>query len=117
MSCIYFLAKEEIPHITKYKPLLELPSHLGLPFLETLYKGNNATSTSHHIIEEFLSILADSVKSDLIAKLQKSPCYGIICDETTDLSTTKQLIIYIKAITYDHTMVPSTDTFSLLCRS
>ena len=90
MSCIYFLAKEEIPHITKYKPLLELPSHLGLPFLETLYKGNNATSTSHHIIEEFLSILADSVKSDLIAKLQKSP-YGIICDETTDLSTTKQL--------------------------
>ena len=92
MSCIYFLAKEEIPHITKYKPLLELPSHLGLPFLETLYKGNNATSTSHHIIEEFLSILADSVKSDLIAKLQKSPCYGIICDETTDLSTTKQLI-------------------------
>ena len=67
MSCIYFLAKEEIPHITKYKPLLELPSHLGLPFLETLYKGNNATSTSHHIIEEFLSILADSVKSDLIA--------------------------------------------------
>ena len=50
---------------------------------------------------------------DLIAKLQKSPCYGIICDETIDLSTTKQLIIYIIAITYDHTMVPSTDTFFL----
>ena len=56
MSCIYFLAKEEIPHITKYKPLLELLSHLGLPFLETLYKGDNATSRSHCIVEEFLSI-------------------------------------------------------------
>jgi hypothetical protein len=45
-----------------------------------------------------LSILNDSVKSDLVTTLQRSPCYGIICDETTDLSTTKQLIIYIKAI-------------------
>ena len=32
----------------------------------------------------------------MIGDLQKSPCFAIIC--TTDLSTTKQLIIYIKAI-------------------
>ncbi len=31
MSCVYFLAKEEIPHMTKYKPLLELLSFVGLP--------------------------------------------------------------------------------------
>ncbi len=113
MSCVYFLAKEEIPHMTKYKPLLELLSLLGLPFLETLYKGDNATYTSHRIIEEFLSILGDLVKSNLVIQLRKSPSYSIICDETTDISTTKQLIIYIKAIVYDNHMTPSTDTFFL----
>ncbi len=115
MSCVYFLAKEEIAHMTKYKPLLELLSFLGLPFLNNLHKGDNATSTSHRIIEEFLSVLGDSVRSSLVVKLQKSPCYGIICDETTDLSTSKQLIIYIKAITYDNN-TPTTDTFFLAMR-
>ena len=113
MACIYFLAKEEIPHMTKYKPLLDLLSHLGLPFLETLHKGDNATSTSHRIVKEFLTILGDSVRLNLIVKLKRSSCYGMICDETTDLSTSKQLIVYIKAITYDNNAIPSTDTFFL----
>ena len=64
MSCMYCLAKEEIPHITKYKPLLELIKHLGLPFLETLHKGSNATCTSHMIVEEFLSITSSTVRKN-----------------------------------------------------
>ena len=100
MSCVYFLAKEEIPHMTKYKPLLEFIGHLGLPFLETLHKAENAKSTSHCIIEVFLSLLGEAVTASLIGDLQKSPCFAIICDETTDLSTTKQLIIYTSTKTF-----------------
>ena len=96
--CVYFLAKEEIPHMTKYKPLLALLSQLGLPYLDILHKGENATCTSHRIVEEFLTLLGDSVRSNLVLKLQQSPCFGVICDETTDLSTSNQLIVYIKAI-------------------
>ena len=102
ISCVYFLAREEIPHMTKYKPLLELVSHLGMPYLDTLHKGENATSTSHRIIDEFLSILGESVRTDVVTKIRMSPCFSIICDETTDLSTTKQLIIYIKAVSVNN---------------
>ena len=41
--------------MTEYKPLLELIGHLGLPFLETLHKAENAKSTSYHIIDFFSS--------------------------------------------------------------
>ena len=99
ISCVYFLAKEEIPHMTKYQPLLELIQHLGMPYLETLHKGGNATLTSHRTVDEFLSIAGEVVKLDIVNKIQMSPCFSIICDETTDISTTKQLIVYVKAIT------------------
>jgi uncharacterized protein YsxB (DUF464 family) len=99
ISCVYFLAKEEIPHMTKYQPLLELIQHLGMPYLETLHKSGNVTSTSHRTVDEFLSIACEVVKLDIVRKIQTSPRFSIICDETTDISTTKQLIVYIKAIT------------------
>ena len=99
MSCVYFLAKEEmhVLHMTKYKPLLAFLSQLGLPYLDTLHKGENATYTSHRIVEVFLTLLDDSVRSNLVLKIQQSPCFGVIYDETKDLSTSKQLIVYIKA--------------------
>ena len=64
MSCVYFLAKEEIHvlHMTKYKPLLAFLSQLGLPYLDTLHKGENATYTSHRIVDVFLTLLDDSVR-------------------------------------------------------
>lgn len=30
--------------------------------------------------------------------IQQSPCIGLLCDETTDLSSTKALVIYAKTI-------------------
>ena len=59
--------------MTKYKPLLDLLAHLGLPYLQSLRKGDNATSTSHRTVEEFLSLLGEAVRSELVTKLQQSP--------------------------------------------
>ena len=53
------------------------------------------------IVNEFLSIVGSMVKLEVLKKLQKSPCFGIICDETTDIATSSQLIVYIKAIVDD----------------
>ena len=69
ISCVYFLAKEEIPHMTKYQPLLELIQHLGMPYLETLHKGGNATLTSHRTVDEFLRIAGEVVKLDIVNKI------------------------------------------------
>ena len=55
LTCVYFLAHEEMPHTTKYTPLMNLLSHLGLPHLEVLNKAGNANYTSYRIIDELLS--------------------------------------------------------------
>lgn len=59
-------------------------------------------------VEEFLSITSSTVKLQVLKKIQNSPCFGIICDETTDIATTNQLIVYAKAIVDD-----KVDTFFL----
>ena len=98
LACVYFMAKEEIPHTTKYEPMMKLLSYLGLPHLDVLNEGGNAKYTSCRVVDELLTLLGDEVKQSVGRQLQKSPCIGLICDETTDLSSTKALVIYTKAI-------------------
>jgi hypothetical protein len=45
---------------------------------------------------EFIVILAKWFRTQLQNRLRGSPYYGIMVDETTDKSTTSQLIIYVK---------------------
>ena len=97
LARVYFMAKEEIPHTTKYEPMVKLLSYLGLPHLDVLNKGGNAKYTSYRVVDELLTLLGDEVKQSVGKLLHKSPCIGLICDETTDLSSTKALVIYAKA--------------------
>ena len=100
LACVYFLAKEEIPHTTKYEPSMKLLLYLGLPHLEVLNKGGNAKYTSYRIVDELLTLLGDEVKQKIGRSLQESPCIGLICDETTDISSTKALVVYAKAVVH-----------------
>ena len=75
--------------MTKYAPILELFSSLGF-LLDTLH-GDSATYTSHILVDKFLTLLGHYVRLDIASTLQNSPCSGVICDETTDTSTFKQL--------------------------
>ena len=45
---------------------------------------------------EIVEILGKHFRELLIQRVQKSPFYGIMADETTDNSVNQQLIIYIK---------------------
>ena len=49
-----------------------------------------------HTAWEIVQLLAKYFRRLLAARLQRSPFYGIMTDETTDNSTSQQLIIYIK---------------------
>ena len=69
--------------------MMKLLSYLGLPHLDVLNKGGNAKYTSYRVVDELLTLLGDEVKQSVGRQLQKSPCIGLICDETTDLSSTR----------------------------
>ena len=89
---------EEIPHTTKFEPMMKLLSFLCLPHLEVLNKGGNANYTSYRTVDELLTLLGGEVRQEVVSVVKASPCIGLICDETTDLSTSKALVIYAKVI-------------------
>ena len=99
-AIVYCLAHKGIPHTTKYNPLMNLRSHLGLPHLEVL-KAGNANYTSYRIVDKLLSILGDEVKRLVQVQVQHPLFVGLICDETTDLSTSKALVLYAKVTVND----------------
>ena len=61
-----------------------------------LNKGANAIYRTQQSIAEFLSLIGSSIRKTTQHELESSPYIGLLIDETTDLSTTKQLIVYAK---------------------
>ena len=95
-KCPYWLAKQETAHHTKSSLLLELGKSLGCSYLNDLKVGENASNTSHHMIDEFLVVLSDCVEKDIFSKVKASPAVSIFCDESTDVANLKQLVMFIR---------------------
>ncbi|XP_035683974.1 zinc finger protein 862-like [Branchiostoma floridae] len=100
MKVLYFLAKEEIPHTTKFSSLLDFSKdHLGCDVLSHLNQGGNANYRSERILQELLKVMAGQIQEQHEALLQESTFYGLQCDETTDITTTKELVLLTRLIT------------------
>ena len=88
--------KEEVAHQTKFTSILELAKSIGCPYLSELDVSKGAKYTSHMMIDDFLSVLSDSVEATVLGDVHKSPCVGILCDESTDVANIKQLVVFVK---------------------
>ena len=98
LKCMYWLNKREIAHTTNFSPLLELCKSLGVSYLEDMTCGQNAKYTSECFMQEGIQALAEVVSRDIVKSLQASPFFGLCVDETTDVTITKQLIVYCRYI-------------------
>ena len=94
MKCLYWLAKNEIAHTTKYVPLLELVRSLGCSCFDSLRVGGNATYTSERMIQEFVQNMSSQIETSLLQEQRSSPSVALMYDETTDVSVLKQMVIY-----------------------
>ena len=72
LKCLYWLAKQETAHHTKFSSLLELRKSLGCSYLNELKVGKNTSYTSHRMIDEFLVVLSDCVENDILSKVKAS---------------------------------------------
>ena len=99
MRILYWLAKEEIAHFTKFDSLRQLcvDLHVGCDYFRELNVGGNAKYNSHRMIDEWLAILSGTIEY-LLNKIRISPAIGLMCDESTDISVTKELILYARII-------------------
>ena len=94
LRCMYFLTKREIPH-TNFRPLCELAKALGAQYLQDLQHGGaNAQYTSEHFKQELVQALAEAVSRPIQENIRSFPFFALCVDETTDVSVTKQLIVY-----------------------
>ena len=88
IQSIWWLAKQDV-EINKFESLLEARLvDQGLQPLKS-YKDDR-------IAWEIVEILGAHFREMLRERLQQSPFYGIMTDETTDNSVEQQLIIYVK---------------------
>ncbi len=100
LKCMYFLNKREIAHTTNFLPLVELCKSLGATYLEAMNIGRNAKYTSERFMQESIQALAEIISQDIIQSLQASSFFSLCIDETTDVSVTKQLIIYARYLVH-----------------
>jgi hypothetical protein len=63
--------------------------------------GANATYTSITIANEFLAVIAAMVEEETLATVRDSPFLGLMCDETVDISTTNELVLYCRYVTVE----------------
>jgi Domain of unknown function (DUF4371) len=97
----YFLFKNEIPHTTHYRPLLELVarldgSHQIAKFMSS--SPRNATYSSNDIVVEVLESVSDWLTSGLLKRVRSSPAISVMADESTDIRTRNELSVCLRFI-------------------
>ena len=63
-----------------------------------LTRQNTYKWLSHDIMNEILEMTSHAVLRDLVKEVQVAKYFSIICDETTDVSTTEQLSICVRYV-------------------
>ena len=93
IKCLYWLCKQDIPHTTKYVPLLEVVISLGATYLNDLHLDGNAHYTS---VQEAVMSLGSTISRKCFDLLRASLYFALMCNETTDIAVIKEVIIYTR---------------------
>ena len=92
------LCKLEISHTTTYPHVIALAEILGCDYFKALRAGQNAKYTSPQIVSEFSDVMNGLVEEEVLCNMKGMSSYGIMVDESTDVSVLKQLVLYGRAV-------------------
>ena len=96
MGASYFLAKRKI-------------AGNAMPDLCLLFDYINADPGKHYrsrdMCEEWQTCFSMALMNQQLTVIRNSPCYCLSVDETTDISVTKSMIMYIRYLNPDYTAV------------
>ena len=91
---LYWLCKQEIIH-SKLNSLLEMLESLGVEEVKQLRKHSNTV-----LLKDLILAIGNQIEISFLNKIRKSPFFGILTDEVTDISNVQNLATFIKY--YDH---------------
>ena len=107
MMCMYWLAKQEIPHTTNFAGLIQLAKSLGATYLSDLNLGGNAHYLSERFMQEAIMSLGEVISNKIFDDIRHSPFFALMCDETTDISVSKEVIVYARYLNSDRKVCTS----------
>lgn len=79
---------------TNYQPLQSLARNLGCSFLSAINVARMPTTLVNALRKKKLEILAHQIENKQLGALSNSRFYALMIEESTDISVTKQLVIY-----------------------
>ena len=79
---MYWLAKEEVAHTTKFNSLKDLVISLGCDYLRELSLGRNAQYSSEQIISELLQSLSLVIEERILNEMQSSNFFALMTDDS-----------------------------------
>nr|XP_006820028.1 PREDICTED: uncharacterized protein LOC102809342 [Saccoglossus kowalevskii] len=97
MKTVYWLAKEAIA-TDKYSSLLELLRESGCEHVGNLQVGGNATYQSSTTAEDLQQTISDVITTKVSKRIQSCVMFSILTDESTDISVTGRLVLYIRMV-------------------
>jgi len=95
MRVVYWLLKKKLPY-TKYESLLDLLIESGCDISARSGLPKNSNLRSMRTINEIIDVLAAEVREPILKDLRDSQAWSLLIDETSDISTTEQVVIYAK---------------------
>ena len=99
LKSIYWLANcTEGISTHKYSSLLSFLEILDCPDVQELHCGANATYRTDVIANELQDSIAQVIREDIDKETEQSSCISILADESTDISVTQMLVVYMRLI-------------------
>lgn len=95
LKIVHFLAKHNLPN-SLIGPMAELCTDLGADQLKLLSVDKHTTYTSNKSVHDFQQALSDCIAEKLLEKAKKASFYSVLIDESTDVSVSQNVLIYIR---------------------
>ena len=96
---LHFFIKHNIPHTTVFKDFVDFATNeLNCPALRYLKQSKNATYTSNTTVNELINSMVEDIEKTLKERVEKSPGYAVMTDETTDVSNDRHLAFCVKYV-------------------
>jgi Domain of unknown function (DUF4371) len=97
---VYFLAKEEIPHTTKYNPLI---NNVVLKNNQSLNEWVNKQSERSSYVSKTTAIdllnCIGSILDTCDTKILKDKYFSLMADESTNISNTSDITLIVRFVT------------------
>lgn len=84
------------------KECLEIFASVACPEQKKIIKN---ISLSHQTIARRIDFMANDIESSLKTQLQKCVFYSLALDESTDMSDTAQLAVFVRGVSEDYTVI------------